>query len=850
MGLEWNPSFPAQIGDERADADYTQTAAAANAQWQALRFVAKHTGPLDWFEIASSSGSTAPVLDVIYKNQACPLVVDLYPASGAPWLIPYTVSSEFILPTAVTGQPGCYNEDWTQPITVSRIQNWGDGQHVIIGQYPSHGFWTQFDTAAWPLTRRVLGVRVVVNANATWGLVRQDAPPFTQGNHTWGQVNPLSAGGLQLVWNHVGEVLVDQAAPATPDGWSWWTPQMLRDMRSGGPRAFKIEAWAPNFYVDWVLLQPFYTTETRIGVGVKPPSGDWSWTSFDMKTPAATGSPSVVSGQEYVAVLRAPWEQNAAQAGRAAMTWRGLKGRPLVSGWVSESGTFRASNAAAGFAPVFGQRENRDENPITLTAVCASGAPFASGGQALDTAQPYMFSRGCRLFGANTADQIVTVTGAATSQTYGQTAAIVGWNPDSPPPVGATVRAEVWTVTGAPETRVFSPVERTFAEISKMGTLSDFPEGSFPENFQMRRVRFRHPESLQLPAGNYRIILSAPDATDGKEWRVEGSSGWTQTPNQTYGGATQVGTGKIKDAFSSLGPLTGADASGRVWNGDLQVTLMTVPPAITGVAVAVGYSTAHHTELCTGSTECQGCADQGTPFNQIQWSVSPDVTTSAYEIQRMDEYDPVFRTVALVEGWSSIVWPDYEASIGIRSDYRIRSVRTDGVAGDWSATFGAILPAGQVALTFTSNAATGLAIAYYETWDTEEVDRPFQFLEAEDVTFRQIYGRERQFAFHPVERKGVSFQRTLLVNALCTTFLPTLRLFNPLRIMAWAPIPYVCVRDGEGNKWYAAIEVPEGTNVRPGERWFATVRVTEVSNVPTVVNTSDLQIDSADVVPP
>jgi hypothetical protein len=58
----------------------------------------------------------------------------------------------------------------------------------------------------------------------------------------------------------------------------------------------------------------------------------------------------------------------------------------------------------------------------------------------------------------------------------------------------------------------------------------------------------------------------------------------------------------------------------------------------------------------------------------------------------------------------------------------------------------------------------------------------------------------------------------------------------------------VCVRDGEGNRWFANVRVPGGTNVRGGEQWYGEIVVTEVSAVPAVIDTIVEQV-SEELVP-
>jgi hypothetical protein len=236
------------------------------------------------------------------------------------------------------------------------------------------------------------------------------------------------------------------------------------------------------------------------------------------------------------------------------------------------------------------------------------------------------------------------------------------------------------------------------------------------------------------------------------------------------------------------------------------------------------------------------------PFATVTWapapSGSPDV--SGYQIDRLDDLSPDWERVAAVDGRLTERWDDNEARIGVRTQYRIRVVRTDGVTGDWSDPISVTIPTGQVALAFSSNAAQGMGCVYPEVWEGQ-VNRSWDFLEAADIDLVRIFGRNRQVAFRPLERRGDSFSRVLLLNALCTVTLPSMATFSPLRDLAWAPIPYVCVRDGEGNRWFASLSVPGGSNRRADTGnttlWLAEIGITEVSDSPAIHDTSVAQVE-------
>ena len=61
---------------------------------------------------------------------------------------------------------------------------------------------------------------------------------------------------------------------------------------------------------------------------------------------------------------------------------------------------------------------------------------------------------------------------------------------------------------------------------------------------------------------------------------------------------------------------------------------------------------------------------------------------------------------------------------------------------------------------------------------------------------------------------------------------PSLANFKRLRDLGWASLPYVCVRDELGNRWYANVRVPDGTVRMNRTVYVAQIQVAEVTSTP------------------
>ena len=214
----------------------------------------------------------------------------------------------------------------------------------------------------------------------------------------------------------------------------------------------------------------------------------------------------------------------------------------------------------------------------------------------------------------------------------------------------------------------------------------------------------------------------------------------------------------------------------------------------------------------------------------------------AVEIQRYDPVDAAFSTIMLSTNAAVTGFNDYEARVGQQSVYRIRQRNVYDFAGTWSTQVSGTVPSPGVAgastaLTiFTTNSRQDGSsnLAYSAAWEGNPIEE-FNWVEASQVTYQSMYLKDYPTAFHPLERGGEAFSRTILVNAAGVPAAVTLNGFRELRDMAWDAVPYICVRDELGNRWYASVTIPRGTRSRmtsANHLDMATVNVAEVSAIP------------------
>ena len=119
-------------------------------------------------------------------------------------------------------------------------------------------------------------------------------------------------------------------------------------------------------------------------------------------------------------------------------------------------------------------------------------------------------------------------------------------------------------------------------------------------------------------------------------------------------------------------------------------------------------------------------------------------------------------------------------------------------------------------------------------WDGAPIE-DFKLPEADMVQYQPMYGRDGSMAFHGTERGLETFDRTILLAAAA---IDPVRLADAktIRDLAWANLPYVCVRDDIGDRWFASIQIPTVNSRMNRTKYFARVEITEVTQTPAVID--------------
>lgn len=353
-------------------------------------------------------------------------------------------------------------------------------------------------------------------------------------------------------------------------------------------------------------------------------------------------------------------------------------------------------------------------------------------------------------------------------------------------------------------------------------------------------LRFASPPSFATAAGNVDWRWDAVGETAGNQWQVLGAG--SVDPASSIAPANYYAPVGNTTTLTWQSPTISGTSADQM--SDAVLIFSQDPPTVTGFAINTSTQTVTGVSLNCGVPK--SCIPTGIYCNNVTWSAQTALPVTGfgyYELQRSDTVDATFQTIMKATSTAVTGFCDYEARVGIASSYRLRMCNVLDFCGAW-VTGTATLPAPGVTspntstangvLIFTSNKQPGSNLAYRMQFEDQPVET-FVFPEADLVQLQQMFGKDFATAFHPLERGGERFGRILLVSAAAIP-LKSLANFNNLRDLAWAALPYVCVRDELGNRWYAAVRVPSG-RVRGNRRlYFAQIEVAETTATPYPVN--------------
>lgn len=274
------------------------------------------------------------------------------------------------------------------------------------------------------------------------------------------------------------------------------------------------------------------------------------------------------------------------------------------------------------------------------------------------------------------------------------------------------------------------------------------------------------------------------------------------TGNITHGGTTQQAT----HAGSTIG------------TGDFVISIQSSVVAPSSVTL---------TQIAWNSTSFA--------YTRVEWVDGGALggTFDYWEIARSEDNGTTYVSVATVSTEATLTFNDYEGLRGATILYRVRKVRTDGAASDWTVNSGgAVTPGTSYGFTvFTTNVdPTTLTVAHAVRGD----DASYRFLSADETVFMRLHDRDYQAAFRPLEQRGLSWSFEALYQDGVLS--PGVAAFDGLRAIAdSADAPYICMHTSDGERFFGSLQVHEGRRVKSAAVYSAMVTFTETQAEPTIV---------------
>lgn len=193
---------------------------------------------------------------------------------------------------------------------------------------------------------------------------------------------------------------------------------------------------------------------------------------------------------------------------------------------------------------------------------------------------------------------------------------------------------------------------------------------------------------------------------------------------------------------------------------------------------------------------------------------------------------------------------DYEAPNNITVEYRLRVWRVDGAPSDWSDTVSAETLSSCCGLTFTSNVSPELSV-FYPDVAVGLVTRHYDF--PENTQTFQPFDQNGSVVYRELENRFVKFDAKLKIRDGQLPCGPGCNnpptgsgtvVFDPIRAISRAGLPYVAVKNETGDVWFAYVNAKSGDWTQAGGKeidggwalYTFDISVTELTNVPYVAD--------------
>jgi hypothetical protein len=558
---------------------------------------------------------------------------------------------------------------------------------------------------------------------------------------------------------------------------------------SGGSGAYTSEIASVRLLVTMI-------SEKRVAVGpntaVTTYQAGLNTTNFcTLKTPAGVPTWAKATGTDYLVVMRRLTDPYYVLPPQTQYFFR------------TDSGQTNPENQAHGYAITLAA----DGRLLTATGPETSAYALimvkATNDLSVDT-QPYWGLRSTRVYTGVTSNQRISGHGSTSYQ---------------------TVRAVVGQTIGvAPNANLTFQVKRVSDNVVMGGGAATLTPARLTEHpFLMNYlgvawydVQLDLSANATLVAGTQYYVEVASTAAQGSPW-------WIYALDETHGYSGDASFGGTTDyAF-----VEGATQTQM----DLVLTLTAAPPT---APATITVTTVNYALPDNGGAECAAGVHASA---RIAWSATAEgVLFAHYEVQRSEDGGSTWSTIKRVLTEATVTFDDVTAARGVALKYRVRTVRTSGLASGWrTQSLTTTLALNTEAVVFATNHDPALTVGY--TWLNPE--HRYEFLSDREVNVLQLHNRDFNVVYRGLEDRGVLFTFDLLLYARddetdCGGTPPAGKgdeAFATLRSIVEHDAPNLAVFTPFGRRIFGAARLPAGHLDGESAVYATTVQVVQTSAV-------------------
>lgn len=312
-------------------------------------------------------------------------------------------------------------------------------------------------------------------------------------------------------------------------------------------------------------------------------------------------------------------------------------------------------------------------------------------------------------------------------------------------------------------------------------------------------------------ATQYYIEFSSNAAGTGSDyWSVLAYDSWGSGDTTGFGGTTDRAT------LTTSTSVAAAEAD----RYDIPATFSVAPSPMSG---------GDTTLLTLSVTDGVGMAVAGIDYVRASWTATAlGASFSRYDLDRSEDGGTTWTRIAKITDEATHYFDDIEGLRDVAASYRVRSVTTAGASSDWLSC-GTETPTGATgALYLTSNWSMEDSLVFHASGS----DPVPAWAQLDTSTIRTPYGVDGHWAFRPTERRLRTFAVTIYPpEQLSSTGRAGVGVFDALDDFLALSIPYVCVMDFRGDRWFADVTVGQEVELSPAVYTQALV-ITELSRSP------------------